>query len=89
MTTTSYYYTVDEQGVEHTIDEPGELCNFCGDLSTISKKGTLLAVSMPSPLLEEYGHSSDLHAHKQCLMDAIREYDKLVSVWKKNLKEIK
>jgi hypothetical protein len=85
MTSVNYYYIVDERGQEHTVDAPGELCDFCGKLSTISKEGTLIKVSMPSPILEEYGKSGDLHAHKECLQEAIKEYEEMIRVWRKDL----
>lgn len=85
MATTSYYYIIDDDGAEHTVSEPGELCDFCGDLATISKKGSLIKVSSPDPLQEEYGHSGDLHAHEECLRAAIKVYETLLNVWKADL----
>ena len=53
MTTTSYYYKLDEDGDEVTVREPGELCDFCGELDTITKKGSLVKVTAIDPISEE------------------------------------
>jgi len=86
MTTTTYYYDVDENGDEIAIDMPGELCDFCGKLDTICERGSLVEISTASPLMEEYGHSEDLHAHPECLEQAIQKYEEMLESWKESLK---
>lgn len=86
MTSTTYYYAKDESGDELTIEEPGELCDFCGKLSTITKKGSLVKVTAVDPISEEFGQDSeDFHAHKECLLEAIGEYEHIIKQWKEDL----
>lgn len=85
MTSTKYYYEENDAGERVTVEEPGELCDFCGKLATICKKGALIVVSETSPILEEYGKSGDLHAHEECLRSSINKYKSMLKAWEKDL----
>ena len=62
MSREPYYYDTNGRHV----DQPGELCDLCGDLATIGPAGTLVPIPLDA-LHEEYvGWPGDLHAHRPC-----------------------
>lgn len=85
MSNTSYYY--DPPGSENVIEEPGELCNYCSKLATITRKGTL--IKMPTtPLDKEYGYEGEqMHAHPQCALEMFRTYDLITKEMRRVLEE--
>jgi hypothetical protein len=52
---TDYYYVSNPGGdFNTTVDEPGELCDYCSKLSTMCKRGSL--IPMPeTPVDSEFG----------------------------------
>lgn len=80
MSRTTYYY--EPINSLNIIEEPGEVCDYCGDLGSISKANTLI----PMPFTEmdaEYGSSAgNVHAHVSCALKAFEE-------WKQNLASLR
>jgi hypothetical protein len=75
MSKMNHYY--DPPDSMNLIEAPGEVCNFCSDLSKTTPAGSLIVMPLDA-LHEEYSNEEgDIHAHLECARKARDEYKRL------------